>query len=65
MFDTVIQAFGSDGSDYFFLDQGPDLTGSLPFCFEQRGEPVCLLAFRFPLHILWIIVIQSVSVSGP
>jgi len=49
MFDTVMQAFGSDGSDYFFLDQGLDSAGLAKAlqASEQRGEPVCLLGVSF------------------
>ena len=55
MFDTIIHAFGSKGSDYFFSDQGLDsvsLTKVLQAS-EQSGEPVCLLGVSFAfLHFL-------------
>jgi hypothetical protein len=49
MFETVIDTFGSEGSDYFFSDQGLDSFGLVKAlqASEQRGEPVCLLGVSF------------------
>jgi len=49
MFETVIHTFGSEGSAYFFSDQGLDSSRLVKalHASEQRGEPVCLLGVSF------------------
>ena len=49
MFDTVIHAFGSGNSAFFFSDQGLDAVGLAKTLrvIEQHGEPVCLLGVSF------------------